>query len=252
MVHGGNKTPRALIRAMVALVFVSLGIAWVYYRGINRWVDPRIKDARLLYEKYNGFAQSERYDSVFWLMDTIERIYNTVPHYRMGYETGVLYNNRAAAYLSIFLHPDKQMIAEDTTSLLQKAECMVRQSITLYDRWLATYAEIGESEIYRIAAENFSEGLEAYDADQQEGFLDRRIKEITEALEENPRRLSVSYTNLGTIKRHQMDYDSAVIYYTRAMELWDQNLTAENNLNILLNRPLKKRNLIQKLFPPEK
>jgi hypothetical protein len=47
-------------------------------------------------------------------------------------------------------------------------------------------------------------------------------------------------------------YDSAAFYYNNAIELWDRNLTAENNLNILLNRPQKKRNLIQTLFPPEK
>jgi hypothetical protein len=130
MVQGGNKTPRALIRAMVALVLISLGIAWVYYRGVNRQVDPRIKGARLLYEKYNAFAQSEQYDSLFWLMDTIEQVYAAVPHYRMGYETGVLYNNRAAAYLSIFLHPEKEEMVQDTASLLDKAEAMVKQSIT--------------------------------------------------------------------------------------------------------------------------
>ncbi len=252
MVHGGNKTPRALIRAMVALVLISLAIAWVYYRGINRWVDPRIREARLLYEKYNGYAQSEQYDSVFWLMDTIEWIYASVPHYRESYETGVLYNNRAAAFLSIYLHPEMEMVVQDTASLLKKAESMARYSIALYDSWLHIYEGREEAEILRIAGEDFKDGLEAYGAEEQEAFLDRRVREIMEALKETPRRLSVSYTNLGTIKRHQLNYDSAAIFYTRALELWDQNLTAENNLNILLNRPLKKRNLIQKLFPPEK
>jgi tetratricopeptide (TPR) repeat protein len=252
MVRTGTNTPRALIYAMVAVVFIGLGIAYLYYNGINRTVDPRIREARVLYEKYNTFAQSEQYDSVFWLMDTIESIYASVAHYRNGYETGVLYNNRAAACLSLFLDPDKIGPVQDSTLYLQRAEEMVRRSIAIYDRWLATYTGKDEPAIYRIAGEDFGKGLEAYDPGQQAAFLDRRVKEIIEARKENPRRLSVSYTNLGTIKRHRQSYDSAAAYYMKAIELWDQNLTAENNLNILLNRPLKKRNLIQKMFPPEK
>lgn len=252
MVRSGNRTPRALLRVMIAVVFVSLGIAYFYYRGVNRSVDPRIKTARQLYERYNAYAQLDQVDSVFWLMDTIESIYASVPHYRDSYETGVLYNNRAAAWLSMLLRPDQEMMIQDTTLLLQRAESMVRQSIAIYDHWLAIYAGTEETEISRMAGKDFMEGLEAYDPEEQQAFLDRRVREIIEAQKENPRRLSVSYTNLGTIKRHQHHYDSAAIWYTRALELWDQNLTAENNLNILLNRPLKKRNLIQKLFPPEK
>lgn len=252
MFRRGNKTPRALILAMVALVFISLGTAFIYYHGINKSVDPRIKDARELYEKYNLFTRSEQLDSVFWLMDTIERIYTSVPHYRESYEVGVLYNNRAAAWLSILLQPELAVPSQDTALLLQKAESMVRRSIHMYGRWLDTYAGKDEAEIHRIAEEDFFEGQEGYGPDEQEAYLDRRVKEIVEAQRENPRRLSVSYTNLGTIKRHQLKYDSAAASYAKAIELWDQNLTAENNLNILLNRPLKKRNLLQKLFPPEK
>jgi len=36
------------------------------------------------------------------------------------------------------------------------------------------------------------------------------------------------------------------------MELWGENLTAENNLNILLGRPVRKRTFIQKMFPQPK
>jgi hypothetical protein len=49
-----------------------------------------------------------------------------------------------------------------------------------------------------------------------------------------------------------VDYEKAINNYQKAIDLWDQNLTAENNLNILLGKPLKKRNLIQKLFPPKR
>ncbi|MCF8332405.1 MAG: tetratricopeptide repeat protein, partial [Bacteroidales bacterium] len=57
---------------------------------------------------------------------------------------------------------------------------------------------------------------------------------------------------LGMICRYNGNYDSALVNYTRAMKLWDENLTAENNLSVLLNRPKKKRSLLRKLFPPPK
>ena len=96
----GNRKHRTFIFVMIALVLIGVVITFTYYQGINKSVDPRIRDARNLYEKYNGFVQSERYDSVFWLMDTIQSIYNSFTHYDQSYEIGVLYNNRAAAWLS--------------------------------------------------------------------------------------------------------------------------------------------------------
>ena len=35
-------------------------------------------------------------------------------------------------------------------------------------------------------------------------------------------------------------------------ELWDRNLTAKNNLNVLLGQPMEKRNVIQRMFPPDR
>ena len=85
-----------------------------------------------------------------------------------------------------------------------------------------------------------------------DGFIEQRIREIEASLRENDRRLSVCRTNLGIIYRMQGSYEEAVRQYELAISLWDRNLEAENNLNRLLNRPLKKRNIIQKMFPPEK
>lgn len=252
MVMARSRFPGKLILIMFVLVFIGLGAAYFYYSGINRWVDPRIKGARELYEKYNGYAQSAQYDSVFWLMDTIQAIYSSTAHYRESYETGVLYNNRAAAYLSMFLQPDQEYPGSDSPEILQHATKLAEQSISIYTRWLDEFGDKDEEDILNRIEPAFTDGLEAYRLEEQQAFLAHRAKEIADARTETRRRLSVSYTNLGTIKRHQQAYDSAVICYKEAMALWDQNLTAENNLNILLNRPLKKRNLLQKLFPPEK
>ncbi|MFW5644913.1 MAG: tetratricopeptide repeat protein [Bacteroidota bacterium] len=247
-----NKKTRTLIVMMTVLVFAGVGIAMVHYKGVNRFVDPRIKEARLLYEKYNEFASSNQHDSIFWLMDTIESIYHSFDHYKESYETAVLYNNRAAVHLSVYLQPENEILIRDTAKLMSKAENAVKYSIRIIRDWINRFEGLDEDEIRKAIEKDFLIGMDHYSSEEKEKFLEKRVEEIIEAQIENKRRLSVSYTNLGIIKRHQERYDSAAIYYKKAIDLWDRNLSAENNLNILLNRPLKKPNLIQKLFPPEK
>ncbi|MEZ5071532.1 MAG: hypothetical protein R2751_11330 [Bacteroidales bacterium] len=252
MPAGTQHKTRTLILVMSVLAVAALAVAALYYRGVNRSADPRVRAARELYEKYNDFAQSQQYDSVLWLMDTIESVYARTDHYRDSYEIGVLYNNRAAVYLSVYLQPGNEALIGDTALFLAKSEGFVRQSIAVYEHWLEAFAGKGEEELRTLLETEFVPGLPTDDRVGSQAYLDNRLKEILDAQEETPRRLSVSYTNLGTIKRHQLKYDSAAVYYQQAMDLWDRNLTAENNLNILLNRPLKKRNLIQTLFPPDR
>lgn len=246
-----NKAVRTIIFIMVGVVALGLGIAWQYYRGVNQSIDPRVREARQLYDTYNELAEQSQYDSVFMLMDTIGKIYASIPYYRNSYEAGVLHNNRAATCLSIFLQSASFPLA-DTLELLAMAEKEVKKSIEIYEEWLSIYEGLGEGAIREQVKNDFLFGLESYDQKEQEKFLSRRVKELMEAQIENQRRLSVSYTNLGIVKRHQQKYDSAAICYKKAIELWDRNLTAENNLNILLNKPLKKRRIIESLFPPEK
>ena len=242
---------RNLVLVMVILTGGAITIASFYYHNINRSVDPRIKPARELYEKYNDYAARNAFDSVFFLMDTIETIYRTVPHYRNSYETGVLYNNRAAAYLTMMLHEDK-LTLEKRDSLARKAGQAARKSIRIYRKWTWRYGSLPDDSLEAAIREDFLDGLRDYSLKEQEKFLETRIREIREAQVETARRQSVSYTNLGIVYRYHARYDSAALCYQRAMELWDRNLTAENNLNRLLDRPLKKRNLLQKLFPPER
>lgn len=246
-----HKT-RTLILTMTVLVFTGILIAWFYYGGVNRSVDPRIKGARELYEKYNEFTGLGQYDSILWLMDTIESVYSSVDHYRDSYETAVLYNNRAAVYLSVYMQPGNEILIGDTAVFISKAENAVRKSLHMYREWFSKFEGLDEPAIRENIEQNFLNGMDQYSPDEKEQFLDKRVREIIEAQKENRRRLSVSYTNLGIIKRHQQKYDSAAICYLKAIDLWERNLTAENNLNILLHRPLKKQGLLQKLFPPEK
>ncbi len=244
-----NRKTRALIIIMCALVLCGFFISHFYYKSINASLDPRIVTARKLYENYNLFAKDNKLDSIFWLMDTIELIYGDVEHYKNSFEVGVLYNNRAAACLSLSLKENNVKVRD---SLLNIAENSVSESISIYERWYAMYGGKSEEAVETILRKDFFVGLETYSEEKQKIFLKKRVNEIMEAQAETDRRLSVSYTNLGLIYRQQLKYEDAALSYQRAIEYWDRNLTAENNLNILLGRPEKKRNLIQKLFPPDR
>ncbi|MEX0988500.1 MAG: tetratricopeptide repeat protein [Bacteroidales bacterium] len=246
-----DKSKRILLVIMGVLTVVAIVVAQRYYGDKNSSVDPRIVPARKLYEKYNGFAMENQPDSIFHLMDTIESIYSSVEHYATSFEVGVLYNNRAAAWLTMGLFGDFYD-TEARDSLVALADSAVRESITIYENWNDLYGEISDGQEENFIEESFLQGLESYPEDYQDQFIQSRIQEITEAQQEIDRRISVSYTNLGMVHRYRENYDSAAICYQYALELWDRNLTAENNLNILLGRPLKKRNFIQRMFPPDR
>ncbi len=255
MTPAAGKFPRALIYVMMALVVITILLAYSHYRGKNLNVDPRIVPARKLYEGYNALAGSNDYDGVIRLLDTIAQIYSQYPHYCGSFETGVLENNRAAVYLTLGLSYDSlwspyHHMGQD--SLIALGESAARRSIDIYESWLSVYAGNEAGEIQEQVLANFEIGLNTDDLEAMEAYVENRVREIEDAIEETPRRLSVSYTNLGLAYRYREDYTGAASCYQQAMELWEDNLTAENNLNILLGKPLKKRNFIQKMFPKPK
>jgi tetratricopeptide (TPR) repeat protein len=255
MTPAAGKIPRALIYAMMALVVITLLLARSYYRRKNLSVDPRIVPARNLYENYNALATSNDYKGVICLLDSIEEIYNRYPHYRGSFETGVLENNRAALYLTLGLSYDRlaspyHFLGQD--SLMALGESAARRSIDIYEHWLSRYEGKSNPEIQEEAGTDFGSPSNSADPEKQAAYLENRVKEIGEAIRETPRRLSVSYTNLGIAYRYREDYHAAASCYQKALVLWEDNLTAENNLNILLGKPLKKRNFIQKMFPKPK
>jgi hypothetical protein len=236
---------------MMAVVVIGVCIAWWYYKSINDSVDPRIREARNLYEGYNEFVVQSQYDSIFNLMDKIESIYNAVDHYKNSFENAVLYNNRSAAFLAMYLQPDNDAFP-DKAMFIQNSENAARKSIDICENWNALYKNVDDEDIQSFINNEFFQGLDEFTISEKEKYLQTRVNDIRIAKTENNRRLSVAYTNLGMVKRYQQKYDSAAIFYKKAIELWDRNLTAENNLNILFNKPLRKRTFIQKLFPPEK
>jgi tetratricopeptide (TPR) repeat protein len=246
-----GKSARTLILVMGVLVIIVVIIFQNQFRLQDASVDPRIKPARELYKSYNGFAAANQFDSVLALMDTIESIYRSTDHYANSFEVGVLYNNRGAAWLTMGLFGEYYR-SHERDSLVEKAETSVRAGISIYESWKKEFEQLDEFQIRRAISDLFMKGLNNYNTDDRERFLTSRIAEITEAQAEIDRRLSVGYTNLGMVYRHREKYDSAAVCYEKALELWDRNLAAENNLNTLLGRPHRKRNFIERMFPPER
>ena len=247
-----------LVGIMLIIVMAGVLLARSYYGSRNRSVDPRIRQARELYEHYDGLAQAGNLYEVISLLDSISALYQSTPHYAASFELGVLHNNRAAAMLTIALYGDSIPESANpyrnlsTDSLLVLAENQIHRAITLYEHWNSRFEGKEEKEIKEMIRVEFMNGLDPGLPDLNDKYLSNRVREISASLVENRRRLSVCYTNLGLLYRIRQEYPEAVTYYERAIELWDRNLDAENNLNKLLGRPLKKRNIIQKLFPPGK
>jgi len=253
-----NRATGALIAIMIALVVVGYIIAKVYYSTINKSVDPRVVPARELYAGYGDYAREGNYYNILDLLDSVESIYESYPHYSNSYEIGVINNNRAAAIITISLFSDSipeeynPFIEIPSDSLLTIAELNINKAIGLYNNWLGKYRDKSEEEIIQLIEPEFVIGMDNTEPDLIRRYMEARAEEITESVGETERRLSVCYTNLGVIKRQRKEYKEAIQYYEKALELWSRNLSAENNLNALLGRPIRKRNLIQKLFPPEK
>jgi tetratricopeptide (TPR) repeat protein len=246
-----DKKTRTLIIIMIVLVIFSVVISQWYYKDLNASVDPRIIPARELYDLYNTYTQKNDFDSIFFLMDTIENIYKRFDHYKDAFEIGVLYNNRAASWLTIALFSEIRDSTE-RDSLVHLAEGAARKSIIYYNNWKKKYEGMDEQQIYDGVSPSFEKGLESFSTEMQQKYIENRVEEILDSQLEIQRRLSVSYTNLGIVYRHRIQYDSAALCYDKALYLWNRNFTAENNLNLLLGRPQKKRNMIQRMFPPDR
>lgn len=253
-----NRATGTLIIIMTVLVITGFFIARQYYRSVNSAVDPRIVPARELYSRYDNYAREGDYHKIFNLLNSVEDVYKSYPHYKNSFEMGVIYNNRAAAYITIALFSDSirvdynPLFDIESDSIMNMAETNLKKAMSIYKQWLDNYRNKNREEVVEIIEAEFSKNMSAVEPDLINKYLESRADEIINAVEETDRRLSVCYTNMGVIKRYRGQYEEAVRCYERALELWDRNLSAENNLNTLLGKPLKKRNIIQKLFPPEK
>ncbi len=239
-----------IIFVMVILTVIGIIVAKLYYGNVNRSEDPRVKEAQVMYGRYNEYAAGNYPEKVLALLDSIEDVYNKIPHYRQSFEVGVLYNNRASVYLTKALNDTS--VEERRMHYFSMAEEFLRKGIHIYKNWIDRFGNLTENEIKSIVDTAFKEDTSIQVNDNIDYIIDNRVEDIILAQKETPRRLSVSYTNLGIIKRHQNKLKEAFKLYNKALELWSENHAAKNNLNIILGKPVEKQSILRKLFPPEK
>lgn len=235
---------------MVILAIIGIAIAWIYYGNINKAVDPRVRQAQVMYGRYNVYASENDYEKVLASLDSIKEVYSSVPHYANSYELGVIQNNRASVFLT-------KALSDTTLDVIRQnyfalAEQHLLKSIEFYNGWMNDFGNLNEGEIHSYVDKEFRSDPVLLSHKNIDAMIRKRVKDILIAQIETPRRFSVSYSNLGIIKRHENKVDEAVDYYTKALELWDENHAAKNNLNILFGKPVEKQGILRKLFPPER
>ena len=232
------------------LTAAGLTIAQVYYGRINRSVDPRVKQARVMYGRYNLYASDDDHEMVLAVLDSINYIYSSVPHYSNSYEKGVIQNNRASVFLARAL--EDSVREEVRRNYFNLAEHHLVSGIEYYTSWLDTWGSLSESDLMAAVGDEFAADQSLSKDRNLEAIVRKRVSDIITAQNEVNRRLSVSYTNLGVIRRHENRVEEAYEFYNKALDLWEDNLAARNNMNILFGRPPEKQSMIRKLFPPDR
>jgi len=227
---------KKLLIVLTAISAIVVTVAYFYHHSTNAAEDPRVAKARHLFAQYSRLIDEEKYTLVFIVLDELEALYKNTPGYADSYELGIVYNNRTATYLLMALYGDKE-------ELLSHAEQAAATSISIYETWLQVYGELGTEEIQSKIGPFFQ---------VSEKVLNKRVSDIRLAQLEVKRRLSVSYTNLGIVQRHQLHLEQAVASQTKALQLWPDNHTAKNNLNVLFGKEPQKRSLIDQLFPKQR
>lgn len=253
--QSGTKKVLAITLTITATILVG---SYLYYGAINKAEDPRILPAKELFQKYDKELESDEYVQALAILDQVLAIYRSTPGYEHSYEIGVLLNNIATVYL---VELETKILKKENGAAVDKASMekslvtaadYTKQAINVYEKWLAEMGSLSEKEIEDHLKPFFREDDPAFSKNDPDRFLKKRVSQIIDAQLETPRRISVSLTNLGMINRYLGNLEEARNNYETAIKLWDRNYTAQDNLAILLNQPVKKRSMISRLFPPEK
>lgn len=245
-----NKGTRLIILVMIILTFIGIVIAKIHYGSINKAADPRIREALIMYGRYNRYASENDSEMAVALLDSIRTIYLSVPYYRDSYELGVIENNLASVYLTLALSSTGNDERKDF--LLSAAEEHLMTGIEYYTSWMGQFGDLTEFQISEIIREEFAGDETLKESRNLDAIIKKRVRDITDAQKETPRRLSVSYSNMGIISRHRGKAEAAVSWYERALEIWPDNHTARNNLNIIFGLPPVKQSFIRRMFPPDR
>ncbi|THB71852.1 MAG: hypothetical protein D6B25_17780 [Desulfobulbaceae bacterium] len=249
----GTKKVLSIVIVITATIFIG---SYFYYDSVNKAEDPRILPAKELFLTYDKELESDEYVKALTILDQVLAIYQKTPGYENSYEIGVLLNNKATVYLveleTEILTDQDNVDHESMRDSLLTAANYTTQAIGIYEAWLKEMGTLSEQQIRQKIAPHFKQDDPAFGTSNPKRFLEKRVEAIIDAQLETSRRISVSLTNLGMINRYLGNLDEAKLNYEKAIELWDRNYTAQDNLAVLLNQPVKKRSMISRLFPPER
>ena len=240
-----DKRSYLVIISMLVITVIALITAKIYYGNKNKALDPRTVHIRELHKKYTLFVEKDNFGDALVSLESIENEYSKIFHYRDSFEIGVIKTNKAALYLTLALYHSPEEI--EKKSNLNIAEKLLNTSLTYYETWEKKYTKLSEKDLSDKIELEFKDIV-----DNRTTIIDKRVKDIYVALKELNRRRSVTYTNLGIIKRHQKLFPEAVKYYKKAIDLWKENYTAKNNLRVLLGKDPQKRGFIEKMFPGDR
>jgi len=242
---------RKLLAITLSVALLAVIFAFFYYRGVNRSEDPRVAEARWFMAEYDRVSGGKSSYALFHLLDSAASIYNRVPGYESSWERGVIYNNKCSGLLLMALY-DSTITESEKNTLLDLSVSYCDSSITVYTGWLDEWENLSEEAVVQRLLLDMNKEDPAFAGLNSARVFRKRVRDVLLARIETPRRLSVSYTNKGTAYRHMMGQDSALVYYKKALTLWEDNRTAESNLSVLLGGEPLKPGIIESLFPPDR
>jgi len=250
--QSGTKKVLSLVITITATIFIG---SYFYYDSINKAEDPRILPAKKLYLQFDKELESDEYVQALSLLDQMLAIYRSTPGYENSYEIGVLLNDKATVFLvelETEILTNEHVEEKELTKPLAVAVDYTNQAISIYENWMKDMGSLSKDQIKERISPYFKTNDPAFGNMSVAKLLNKRVNLIVDAQIETPRRLSVSLTNLGMINRYLGNLEEAKVNYETAIELWDRNYTAHDNLAVLHNQPVKKRSMLSRLFPPEK
>jgi len=230
-----EKGTKTVIFVMTTIIVIGISLAYFYNR-IKKADDPRIGRAKIEYEEYNNFLAANNYDGVFRTLDTIEKIYLSYSDYKNSFEMGVLQNNKAAAWLTLAMNEFDDSVKN---SCLENARQFTTKGIQIFENWQNEFEGLERNDIIMKISKFYNPDDTVFRNLKLVNIINKRTEDIQKAQKESSRRLSVAYTNLGTICSQSNDYENARKYNRKALELWPENQTAKNNISMLFNKSVE-------------
>lgn len=245
-----TRETKTIIAIVVIIAAIGFVIAAVYYGRINSSEDPRVTPAKYMFLRYDGFMKQNDYLNAQKTLDSIQEILVKTSGYDDSFELGIVFNNRSSVYISKALYNETDSIEKKL--LLDSAYFYALKAINLYTTWIDSVKGLNQNELKSIITKQFNPNDSSFKGLNCTRIIDKRVKDLVLARDEVPRRLSVAFTNLGIIQRHQLHQSEAAESYVKALQLWEDNPAALSNLNVLFGKPPKDRTILQKLFPPDR